>query len=372
MSLSKNKLFRALIVCLAIGAVLVLGVYLVTSFGDRRDRDSVNEACGGFLRSGELTDFLESERLYASESRAGVLAEFEQTCLIQSRDSPADSVQIAIGWTDEMHNIARSMSGPRQRLYSPLGNGWSGFLASDSKYQETESVVLLECSESRSVIVQAQGRLDRAFDSVKGGELARIAAASAEQVALANECPPVPGQPISDVELPASLPSANPAPDENSLPLAGARGTCAALAGVSAEVETLGGISVMETEAGLSPLETCLIFTDDEGGEYWLSAWYGPYANESVLKRESTWDMSLSASGASSNDALSLRVWGAAECVGESEVGRFALRSGTSDSGERTYTEAEREAQRELLHAFARESAERHGCDEVELPPAAS
>ncbi|GAA1934328.1 hypothetical protein GCM10009716_46730 [Streptomyces sodiiphilus] len=193
----------------------------------------------------------------------------------------------------------------------------------------------------------------------------KIAASAAERMADEYGCVRESALSIDSLELPPPTPSAPRG--EGELTPGQASDSCVSVKSVGVALDTLGVEVVYEHPVGLSLLETCLLVTESDS-PIWLSAWYGPYATEMVLGRGPTWKVPREPRGTNEEKHPALRAWGSAECEGVFQTGRYALRTGVENDRDVTYSEQEREAQREILKAFAQESAERYGCAEPLLP----
>jgi hypothetical protein len=99
-----------------------------------------------------------------------------------------------------------------------------------------------------------------------------------------------------------------------------------------------------------------------------VEAGSSPYSEDAV----GSIDELASPTGIAHDDDQELRVWAQADCPNEFGTApvarsRFGLQAYHPQS-EGPYTQEQLDAQRELLAAFARDSAERHGCQDLQLP----
>ncbi|WP_344266340.1 hypothetical protein [Streptomyces sodiiphilus] len=298
-------------------------------------------------------------------------SDLEERCRVGSRNGFEAEVTVKLGWSDEMGQ-STALHDPAFRLYEPLPAREAGFVTADGDRRHVEVVVFLRCeSTDRHIMAQVSGEMLLSAQGTLGVREARalgsIAAGSASRMGEDHECAPEEMPSLKKLDLPQPVSQASSARSDFHSP-SQATGTCASVKEERALLEVMRVETIRESAAGSSPIESCLLLAE-EGREYWLNSWYGPYATEAVIGRGTTsFMMAWKDHAVAERHSSVMRAWGVGECPTPYDTARFALRAGTSDSPEASYTEVELEAQRKLLNVFAAESAERHGCGELSLP----
>ncbi|GAA1934337.1 hypothetical protein GCM10009716_46740 [Streptomyces sodiiphilus] len=349
---------------------VAIGLFAVKKYPEWQDRRYFSTACSGYVDHAEMQSFLSSERLI----RVPVWLEdgtLEEHCRIESRDGPPGGVSVMLGWADEAGKRAGLRHEAGYAFYSPLPNNAAGFVNSNEDGSEVRVVLFLECDiAERHIMAQIVGQRDESSGVNLGGEetsaLGQIAVGTAQRMGEAYGC--APNAAFDAQELDESYLITKILTNGSSAQSASeADGTCRSLKQEVSSLEELQIRAVLESPSGRSPVESCLLLAD-EGEEYWLTSWYGPFAQELVIARDTTRFIESRDHGVASDPSWAMRVWGSGECSAPFATAKYALRAGTSDSSEASYTEAELAAQRKLLNVFAAESAERHGCKELALP----
>lgn len=358
---------RVLIPVVGIAFLGLAGIFLLSSdvYRDWQDRQHFLDSCKGGMARQEAAEFLESDKVYIpSEDSPGRFG-FDYSCQVAARDNQPGAIEVRIGRAERVSIFHEYTSG--RRMFAPLGGGWSGFVATDAKLRESEIMILLPCANQDELLVaQVVGAVqdsERMITAENAGSLARMGVEALRAESAASGC----GETESGQVASPTLPPTQFVPEAEGMAPEDAEGTCAPLALDPSIADGLRVSSLQETPADISPLESCVFITDGAEEQYWLSAWYGPYAEEAA-RSVVTWQLADAPSGTAAEDNWATRAWGTAQCPDGIATARYALVAGTEDAADRTYTEEERAAQRALLVAFAMESAERHGCDTLDLP----
>jgi hypothetical protein len=227
---------------------------------------------------------------------------------------------------------------------TPLGGGWRGFTD-----LSTTSVVLPCRNQDASVAVSAKeiATDDQSLDRAR--KIAELVTATAVKAARRWSC---------DADLGGRIPDLPEAPKPSGAGVA--EGTCQ---GVPLRGRARLVRPIMETEtSAMAPVEGCLLGEDKVHGEarYRLASWFGPFAQ----RHRSTKDEKKNGqqySRRAGSDAWG--TWASAKCPGFSARALFTL-----DTGQPIDTPARRDVAEDLLTGFARASAKRHYCTDLQLP----
>ncbi|MGK5639095.1 hypothetical protein ACSNOK_12430 [Streptomyces sp. URMC 126] len=323
---------------------------------------SVEEACQGALPKGDLSAFLEADRLRAEQRPDKVrgLGWLDQ-CVVLPHGKKTGLVELNIGWSHSSRLARSRLTGdaPVKDAVNdvPFGHGWSGVIRPGGV--GGEAAVVLPCrGAGKGLLVSVSAfRWNRteplSHDRLAMAELARLTTGTAVRAADKLGCEAVPGETVGTVDPPP--------PVGGNVPLDRAKGTCRALKPVGDAVASVGGRGLEETAAPDGPIEDCYI-TDRQGERlYHLGAFYGPYAQDLFTNPPGHQEP------ASPVDERTGDSWAAAECRDFFGRARFTLTSVRGEYPSAT-SRADRPAQQALLAAFAREAVKRHGCSDLTLP----
>ncbi|TVL88622.1 hypothetical protein [Streptomyces sp. SAJ15] len=343
--------------------LLVAGALYAVLDGDGRQRDegALATSCRGALAGGELATLLDSDRLRA-EPRTDAAREtgWVDRCVIEGRGGDSGVVELNIGWAGKAHG---ALSGLGRAGYAgdavaavPLGHGWSGAVLAGGP--TADAAVLLPCRGSdRSLLIGVSAALpDRGSpfrDPDTIGALARVTTGTAERAAKKLGCEASPGGTVTSLAPP-------PLDRADSVPLGRATGTCRALAPTA----SARGRAALETELGDAPIEDCFV-TDTRGKRlYHLGAFYGPYARD--LRADPPGEQRFTSP--SGIDGRTGDAWATAQCRGFFGTARFTLTAATDRERPKATGDTERRERQEMLKAFARDAARRHGCSGLNTP----
>ncbi|MFD0564020.1 hypothetical protein ACFQ2M_19870 [Kitasatospora saccharophila] len=329
--------------------LLVVGAPTGWYFGGGYDRwqdgRSLHGLCGGTVDTTEVRELLDGAgRLSGYEiPSGGGLA----NCVLTAPDR-SGSLSVTVDWGGSgaygaMFRLRRTHAVRSEGVpVVPVGAGWAGVLSAGDD-DRADLVLALSCTgkeADRQLIVSltADPTKDRdgpKDDFASGGQRARLGRIGARFAQRANDiwgCGARLGGRIEQVPGRADIATVRSGK---------ADGTCAGVAG-----------PVRESPAdGVAPIEDCAVLTPDGSGTVGLrlSAYYPPFtdqAREGIgLERGST--------GPGTDGSFS---WATAKCPGGTVV-YLGNRLGPVDA-----------PARDALAAFARHSAERHGCSAPELP----
>ncbi|MFC6061530.1 hypothetical protein [Streptomyces ochraceiscleroticus] len=344
--------------CLAI----IAGVLYATGVYDRwRDDMSLDDACAGTVARGDLASALGSKEVRASgagDEGEGALA----ACQVHDRTSEESRLVLDIRWAGDPGRDFRLAPHPSshtgQGAVAPLEHGWPG-VASQGPNAYQVSLVM-ECRNRKNDALFVNGNLLRGEHSAGAGARAAFARVTTETAARAAKrfgCKAASGTRITHI--------ADPLSDEQRR-VSHAKGTCAALRPYSKEAEAAGLDAVRETAATRNaPVEDCFVGTADDPGtpSYRALALFGPYPRMVRDAGDTTAFGNVGKSGKNHT------AWATAKCPGSSDRALFTLgqiASANTSAGKRHYLPAQTEV--DVLTAFAKDSADRHGCTDVRLP----
>lgn len=343
------KVFRrvALFVVVPLAVVLVAGyVWYRTSEPGERDRyeDKLASYCAGLIpleESAVFTDYNTDVGLPHDEKR-GWGAEAFHHCLVADLYVSVGKVAADAGQKPTSEDDFLAELGPTSREFLPmaLGGGWYGYTDFDST-----GIVLACTNRPWSVVVDIESDASHT-NRREARAVAELAAGVGRKAArrwscAANEAGPVP---------PVAQPTGQFAPQA-------ATGTCQ---GLSIPDDDLWIHWVKETPASAdTPVEQCALGETKARDEelYWLSAYYGPYAQ---ARRADPYDSSLRTKPAGIGRDFA---WATASCPGAPKAVLTIISTEYGRGADEHFLV-------DTLSAFAKRSAKRHGCTDLRLPTA--
>jgi hypothetical protein len=226
---------------------------------------------------------------------------------------------------------------------TPLGGGWRGI--TDLR----ATAVVLPCSNrDASVAVSAQEIIPGGESPDRARKVAELVTATAIEAADRWSC---------ETDRGGRIPKP-PAAPKPSIPGV-AKGTCKGVPFADDDIR-----SIQETKAtGTSPLEGCLLNETKGTGDplYELEAAFGPYA-QGLRRPDDEDDDDLQFSRPAGSDRYG--AWASAKCPGYGARALFTI-----EPGENTDARPEHDYMKQALTGFARNSAKRHHCMDLKLPP---
>lgn len=329
--------------------LLVVGVPAGWYYGGGYDRwqdgRSLQGLCAGTLDTAEMKDLLGGAgRLRGYEiSPVGWLA----NCGLATPDRHG-SLLVSVAWDVPRASSAMARLGRTRAVWSegvpvvPVGAGWAGVMSARADGRG-DLVLALSCTgkeAGRQLIVgltadpttRAEGPVDDFASAEQRARLGRIGARIAQRANDIWACGATLGGRIEQVPGLSDIVTAPPGK---------ATGTCAGVAG-----------QVRESPAdGTAPIEDCAVLLPDDAKTVGLrlSAYYPPFDYQA--KQGAGLDRAETGPGTAGNLG-----WATAKCPGGTAV-YLGNRLETMDA-----------PARDALAAFARHSAERHGCSAPALP----
>lgn len=347
--------------CLAV----IAGILYATGIYDRwRDTLSLGDACAGTLADGDdLSSSLGSDNNRASEEGSADGGELT-SCRVVNRDGDNDKLTVDIRWSKDAGRsqaveVPLPLPPTGRNPVAPLKHGWPGVISQDGS---TARVTLAMRCRNRSDSLLVDSLLHRAekTNTEKArSAFARFTTAAATRAADHYGCDAEGGSRIADV--PSDGLSTHPTP------LAKAKGTCRALRPYAARAAAADVPMALETPtADDAPMEDCFLgpSDQDESPGYRFVALYGPYST--MMRSEPGEESVHSDSGTSQENH---RAWATAQCPGSPDRARFIV-WGVADSDvfDTPVSKSSTDFEADTVTAFAKESAQRHGCTDLRLP----
>ncbi|WP_406150391.1 hypothetical protein [Streptomyces sp. NBC_01012] len=330
------------------GAVLALVVGgLFRGLGPWADDDSgetLADTCRGALAADEAGKFFGGAELEFSGHTAEWVGEDTEHCAASARDAGPNGADGSAGVRLELNirpSAAYRASGAAESTSAtPIGFGWNGSVVVSDQVQ---AGVLVDCAplHGDGLLVLAETRQDaRELSDAQVLQVARFATESARRAAKRFTCEGALGQ----------RPSAVDRTPVQTRPVARAKGTCRDVVGTR-DAARLGLTRVSERPAGRALTEMCSADLPADGHHFWLTAYYGPSAQQEMYLDQR---YPGSVPGAVMRSHL---------CDGALWTAYFKFEEfprPDSAKGVRS-TVADKDAER-LLAAFATASGARHGC----------
>ncbi|WP_190133364.1 hypothetical protein [Streptomyces mashuensis] len=341
-----------------------VGAYLLSGGYDRwQTSRSLGQVCHGVLPQSEIKKLMPASALLGtndrmSEGKRGWL----DGCSVEDDGKPRSTVEVSIGWTADagmpLSALGRMYPSEYEGLVAPIGHGWSGAVATIGSVWHASTV--LRCEDARkSLLISVKWYLGKHGQSAglgsKSTDLARVATETARRADSQWDCRGRPGNFVKSIS-PAK------APDGNLPLLADSAGSCRPAASLAPMLEQYGIRRALEVPFDNAPVEDCYLLDTEKRPVYRISAYYGPYARDLLGT-----SASARQSEEAGSDDRSGYAWASAECSNFFGTARFTSRAVRNADGTPA---APRDAglQRQLVSAFAKDAARRHGCTGLHVP----
>ncbi|MCD9145942.1 hypothetical protein [Streptomyces albireticuli] len=352
----------ALIVSIALMVLLTgTGAYLwLGGYSHWQDKKSLARACQGILPRDELESLMSNDLRGTDERMFEVGSGWLDGCTVEAREGRDGTTQFGIGWSDQvsmpLSALGRIEFAGENGAATPIGHGWTGSMTRSGSAGNAS--VLLECKGlNKNLLVTARsyrGKFSENSSISQGfGSLAKVATRTAQKAAAKWDCDAPLGRSVDSVTPPAKMARDLPS-------LAQASGSCRSMTSLTAALSQRKVRKSLDTPEGNSLVEDCYLLDADGNAVYRLSAYYGPYARDLLSTR--AWPNP----GPAGIEQKSGYAWASSQCRNFFGTARFT--SGIVENSDKAAAPADPGLQRELLAAFVKDSAERHGCSGTELP----
>ncbi|UQI47563.1 hypothetical protein M1P56_26080 [Streptomyces sp. HU2014] len=352
----------ALIISIALTVLLACtGAYLwLGGYSHWQDKKSLDRACQGILPQSELKSLMSSDLRGTDERMFEVGTEWLDGCTVEAREGRHGTTQLGIGWSDQvgmpLSALGRIEFAGENGAATPIGHGWTGSMTRSGSAGNAS--VLLECKGlDRNLLVTVRsyrGKFSETSSISQGfGSLAKVATRTAQKAAAKWDCDAPLGRPVGSVTPPVKMTRDLPS-------LSRASGSCRSMTSLIAALSQRKIRETLDTPEGNSLIEDCYLLDAEGHAIYRLSAYYGPYARD--LLRTRAWPNPDPAG----IEQKSGYAWASSQCRNFFGTARFT--SGIVENSDKAAAPVDPGLQRELLDAFAKDSAKRHGCSGTELP----
>ncbi|MFF7729583.1 hypothetical protein [Streptomyces sp. NPDC008001] len=320
----------------------------------------LTQTCQGILPRGELESLMMSDDLHGTSERmiegnAGWL----DGCSVKAQEGKKGTTQFGIGWSGQagmpLSALGRVNFAGDGGTATPIGNGWTGSMTWSGGHGDAS--VLLACQGmDKSLLVSVRSYRGLIEDEVDQGfgALAKVSTLAAQNAAHKWGCNAQMGDPVHSATAPLKRVRKLP-------PLHQATGSCRAMIPFASALSSKGIRKVIDTPLDNSLIEDCNLLDAEGNSVYRFSAYYGPYARDLLSTQ------ALPTPSPAGLDQNSGAAWASTQCHNFFGTARFT--SGlVYDSAGKASASVDADLQRELLAAFVKGSAERHGCSDVQLP----